>query len=198
VPATEPQIDAVSRTERIVLLALNRALAHGVSSTTHLWLQKVAFLFLQRMEETSTTASPSGTGYIAYDYGPYSDEVAGAVETLCDDRLLAVATDKTLRTTSAGKAVAGEIESAKPRAVQAMDSILDTVGDLSEKELILYVYSTNPEWARESNIRHLLADADARRRLARKLYERERVTAAKAALIAGVPVDQFATVVPAG
>ena len=150
------------------------------------------------MEETSTTASPTGTGYIAYDYGPYSDEVAGAVETLCDDRLFAVATDKTLRTTSPGKAVAGEIESAKPRAVQAMDSILDTVGDLSEKELILYVYSTEPGVGWESNIRHLLADADATSPSRQEALQTERVTAAKkAALITGVPVDQFATVVPA-
>lgn len=190
-------LEATSQLERIILLALERARARGETGTSHLWLQKVAFLFIQRMEELAAAASPAGTGYVAYDYGPYSEELAGAVETLCDDKLVSIEPNRTIHVTPAGRAVVEQLELTKVRAVQAMDSILQTVEGLTENELMLYVYVTNPEWASESKLRHLLQDKRARRALALKLYRQGRVTSAKASQIAGIALEKFAAVAAA-
>lgn len=183
----------ISKVERIVMLALHTAKTRGVSGTNHLWLQKVAFLFIQRMEELANASPSTGSSYVAHDYGPYSDEVAGSIDTLCQDRLASVDSTKNLRLTPAGERLATQIESLKPKAAQAMESILDTVGDLSDTELILYVYATNPEWARESIVQRILKDSNARLRLARKLYLNHRVTASRAAQVAGLPLDRFSS-----
>ena len=180
-----------SPTERIILLALARAAGRKFAMIDHLWVQKVTFLFRRLLGNVDESQSPEAAGYIAYDLGPYSEEVEGALSSLCDDHLVEVSQKRELGLTSAGGAVATQIATERLKGVKAMDSILDLLEDLSPQEIILYVYATSPEWTKASKISYVLADREARMQLARKLYGKERVSAEKAAEIAGIPLHRF-------
>jgi len=180
-----------SPTERIILLAFNRAKGRSFTQLDHLWVQKVTFLFRRLLGSVDAVQGPEASGYIAYELGPYSEEVEGALRSLCNERLIEVSQKKEMRLSGTGTAVASQVASGRPKGVSAMDSILELLEDLGPEEIILYVYATSPEWARESKIGHILDDREARMRLAKKLYAREKVSAEKAAEIAGLPLHRF-------
>ena len=180
-----------SPTERIILLAMNRARGRKFAHFDHLWIQKVTFLFRRLLGSVDESQSPEASGYIAYDLGPYSEEVEGSLSSLCDDRLVQVDQNKELKLSSAGEVVASQIANERLKGARAMDSILELLEDLSPQEIILYVYATSPEWTKASKISHILDNKDARLQLAKKLHSRERVSAEKAAEIAGMPLQRF-------
>jgi len=180
-----------SPTERIILLALNMAKGRNFENFDHLWVQKVTFLFRRLLSSVDEGQGPEASGFIAYELGPYSEEVEGSLRTLCDDRLIDVNQKKELKLTSAGEVVASEIAAERLKGVRAMESILELLENLSPQEIILYVYATSPEWAKASKIGYILDNMESRLQLAKKLYARERVSAERAAEIAGMPLQRF-------
>lgn len=190
--AEKTRLQEFSITERAILLAIHEARArpNAIVYPDHLWVQKAIFLFRKLLESINPDEGPSSAGYVAYDFGPYSEEVEGALDTLLRDKLLG-AKDKNFLLTSEGALVAKELEVAKPKAASALRSIVDVVELLTPDELILYVYATNPEWAGESKVKGVLQNKSARLNLARKLYAAQKVSGERAAEIAGIPVKDF-------
>ena len=192
--AEKTNLNDFSTTERAILLALHEAQSrpNHVGKTDHLWVQKVSFLFRKLLESISPEEGPASAGFIAYDLGPYSEEVHGALLTLLKDKILAVdEKTKYYRLTPEGARIAKELELAKPKASSALRSIVDVVELLDSKELVLYVYAVNPEWAKESKFRGILQNKKARFDLARKLYAAKKVSVERAAEVAGLPVKEF-------
>ncbi|TLZ81511.1 MAG: hypothetical protein E6K03_10215 [Methanobacteriota archaeon] len=184
---------AFSTTERAVMMALHEVKARqsAVTETDHLWVQKVSFLFRRLLESIHPEEGPSSVGYIAYDLGPYSEEVEGALVALLKDKLIEMDDNKRFHLTIRGTQIAQELESSKPKASSALRSIVDVVELLTSNELILYVYATNPEWAKESKIKGILQSKGARFNLARKLYTAQKVSMERAAEVAGLPIKDF-------
>jgi uncharacterized protein len=113
-----------------------------------------------------------------YHYGPYSKEVYEAVELLervgllreeravgkTLDEMEEIATDATDETrierrfflTEEGASVATLLTSQHPDVVQKLATIKDRYGRMSLRQLIRYVYTTYPESAVNSKIRHLI------------------------------------------
>jgi len=184
---------AFSTTERAIMLALHESKGRPVpvNETDHLWVQKVLFLFRKLLESIHPEEGPASVGYIAYDLGPYSEEVEGALVALLKDGLIELDANKRFHLTAQGARIARDLESSKPKATSALRSIVDVVEILNPDELILYVYATNPDWARESKIKGILQNKGARFKLARKLYVGQKVSVERAAEVAGVPVKEF-------
>ena len=182
-----------STTERAILLALHEVKARPSPTleTDHLWVQKVSFLFRKLLESIHPEEGPASVGYIAYDLGPYSEEVEGALLALLKDKLIRLDDDKRFHLTSRGTEIAEELEASKPKATSALRSIVEVVELLNTNELILYVYATNPEWAKESKIKGILQNRSARFNLARKLYAAQKVSVERAAEVAGLPIRDF-------
>jgi len=187
-------LTSFSTTERAILLALHevRARPNPIVDIDHLWVQKVVFLFRKLLESINPQEGPASAGYTAYDLGPYSEEVEGALLALLKDRLIEVDM-KRFHLTDQGTRIAKELESSKPKATTALRSIVDVVEILNSDELILYVYAANPEWAKESKIKGILQNKGARFNLARKLYVAQKVSMERAAEVAGLPVKDFAS-----
>ena len=182
-----------STTERAILLALHEVKARPSPTleTDHLWVQKVSFLFRKLLESIHPEEGPASVGYIAYDLGPYSEEVEGALLALLKDKLIRLDDDKRFHLTSRGTEIAEELEASKPKATSALRSIVEVVELLNTNELILYVYATNPEWAKESKIKGILQNRSARFNLARKLYAAQKVSVERAAEVAGLSIRDF-------
>jgi predicted HTH domain antitoxin len=186
--ADSPRDSDIGQAERIVLAAVRAGDRRGVEQQDHLWVQKVAFLFLRLMEQSEGKGGVEAEGYVPHDFGPYSEEVVGAIDNLLSMKLLSEGPGMTFKPSAAGARVADSILASKDRARQAIDSILDVIAELNAREIILYVYSTSPEWAKESVVRDVLQNRAARLALAKKLFVSGKVSEARAAQIAGVPL----------
>jgi len=182
--------DDFSPSERIILLALLKSHEKGVGATDHLWIQKVSFLFRRLLESVDQAEGPQESGYIAYDFGPYSEEVEGSLNSLIKDGLLSVV-NRRMSLTPKGRKIADLIVRERPNGAAAMNSILGLVQSLTPNELILYVYATVPEWAEASKIKGILRDSRARFLLAKKLLLSERLSTERAAEIAGLSLVEF-------
>lgn len=181
----------IGQAERIVLAAIRAGDRRGVAQQDHLWVQKIAFLFLRLMEQSEGRAGVEGEGYAPHDYGPYSEEVVGALDNLLSMKLLSEGPGKTFKPSPAGALLADSILASKDQARQAIESILDVIAGLSAREIILYVYATSPEWAEESVVRDVLQDRAARLALAKKLFVGGKISESRAAQIAGVPLSEL-------
>jgi predicted HTH domain antitoxin len=181
----------IGQAERIVLAVIRAGDRRGVEQQDHLWVQKVAFLFLRLMEQSKGRGGVEGEGYAPHDYGPYSEEMVGAIDNLLSMKLLSEGPGKTFKPSPAGALLADSILASKDRARRAIESIMDVIAGLGAREIILYVYSTSPEWAKESVVRDVLRDRAARLALAKKLFVGGKISEGRAAQIAGVPLPEL-------
>lgn len=101
-------------------------------------MQKVVFLFRRLLETITSEEGLETASYIAYDLGPYSEEVEGALEALSQDGYLTIK-DKTVTLTSIGYSTAESLASAKPKAASALRSIVDLLETLTSNEIVLCV-----------------------------------------------------------
>lgn len=138
-------------------------------------LEKLLFL-AEKEEQLSGAVKSDAFEFMPYHYGPYSRAIYEAVELLEEAGLLQElrsidesalddaeqvysdateegAVERQFRLTSDGVAVAQLLGARHPNTTQALTRIKDRYGDLSLRRLIRYVYSTYPDYAKESRIR---------------------------------------------
>ncbi|MCA1704747.1 MAG: SocA family protein [Actinobacteria bacterium] len=138
-------------------------------------LEKLLFL-ADKEADVQADVSSGRLEFIAYHYGPYSKAVYEAVELLEEAKLLReermigdrtldeveeVATDATEEgpverrffLTDNGKTVAGLLAKQYPDAVAKLSEVKDQYGKMSLRQLIRYVYTRFPDYAKESKIR---------------------------------------------
>lgn len=142
-------------------------------------LEKLLFLAEQE-EQLSEAVATDAFEFRAYHYGPYSRAIYEAVELLEEAGLLVErrsidesalddaeqvysdatdegAVERQFLLTDDGIAVARLLAEKHPNTIVALSRIKDRYGDLSLRRLIRYVYSTYPEYAKESKIRDQFA-----------------------------------------
>ncbi|GGC52293.1 UPF0175 family protein [Haloferax sulfurifontis] len=174
--------ESLDNAQKIFLLLLDAEGGEAVPG--NLWLQKELFLIAKNLEPLENYLS-----FEAHYQGPYSDQVKDIIENLEYEGLVQKGRRK-FSLTESGKEVATVLRRAA--ADELLDLIHDTkslANDLSKNELLVYIYYTYPEMTSESLE---LDEVEANREgLARSLYSRGKVSAEKAAELAGADTVDF-------
>lgn len=146
------------------------------------WLQKEMFLIAKNSELKEEVY------FEPHFYGPYSETVDTELENL--EILGLAAGNGEIALTEKGKALyAALLKIASPEKLLLIEEIKEELNDLSEDELLAYIYFGFPETTKEAvrfeNIKK------KRVKLAMRLYEKEKVSLGKASEIAGMDIKGF-------
>ena len=127
--------------EKIILLAnAGKAPINGRT-----WLQKELFLLSERIEDLKKESS-----YEPDLMGPYSDTVEEELTQLENIGVISVDNHK-ISLTSRGKDIAKNLEAKEdPAVLEHIKNFKDFLNDLTENELLCYVYLAHPEMTVES------------------------------------------------
>ena len=152
-----------------------------------LWLQKEMFLLQNLFSDLHDE-----TDFEPYFLGPYSETVADEAEELAKSELIQQDGQK-IALTSKGKFLADAIAKDMPTTTnEKVEEFKDFLNDLSKDELLAFTYfgaASEVEYAKESiEYKSLLPK---RKMLALQLLKKEKVSAQKAAQIAGISLDDF-------
>lgn len=178
----EEQLDLL---HRYILALLG---AHGQASVpAEVHLQKELWLISQNNEKLAERCD-----FNPYLRGPYSETADHALVELQNLGLITFGKygKSDLKLTPAGrKVVASFMEQMPLKARELVDDAKELLNDLSETELLVFIYFTYPDMTTWS----VVLDKAIKNRLdvARKLYAREKVSLEKAASLAGIPLSEF-------
>lgn len=146
------------------------------------WLQKEMFLIAKN------TPLKEEVYFEPHLYGPYSETVDSELENL--EILGLVAENGEIELTERGKEVyANLLKITSAEKLELIEEIKEGLNDMSEDELLAYIYFNFPETTKEAvrfeNIKK------KRAKLAMRLYEKEKVSLGKASEIAGMDIKNF-------
>lgn len=179
------KIEQLNEVDRFILLLLRAN--HSKPVPGALWLQKEMFLlqdvFPNLAEETD---------FEPYLMGPHSEIVADEAEELERSKLVKTEGGKIVLTTE-GKEIADILaKKTKEKESQKIEEFKEFLNDLSKEELLAFVYFSHPfpkELAKESvEYKDLLPK---RKKLALALYTKGKLSAQRAAQIAGIDLEDF-------
>lgn len=175
-------LENLTDTQKIALILLRAKNGERVKGAT--WLQKEMFLISRNLDpiENETAFGPD-------HLGPYSESLEEEVQQLAMDDMIS-ACGRQLCLTSKGAEVAGLVaDRARPEILEMVEDIKEFMNDLSEDEMLGFVYFSFPEMTKESvRIQDL---APRRQQIAMRLFDRGKVSMEKAADIAGLPLEEF-------
>ncbi|ADC65800.1 protein of unknown function UPF0175 [Ferroglobus placidus DSM 10642] len=172
----------LSPIQALILLLLDSENAQPVKGRT--WLQKEMFLILSNAgKEIEEEAQ-----FEPHHFGPYSEVVESELANL---KLLGLVDEnKEIRITKAGKKIAAELRKyVSPKFLEFISQVKRELNDLTEDELLAYIYFTFPEMTSESKALERILKK--RKWLALSLYRKGKVSLSKASQIAGVSVSEF-------
>jgi hypothetical protein len=179
------KIEQLNEVDKFILLLLGAKDSEPVPGQIH--LQKEMYLlqnvFPQLQDETD---------FEPYFLGPHSEIVANEEEELQRSNLIDVRGGQ-IRLTSDGKSVFQElIKRADKKEFEKIQEFKDFLNDLSKDELLAFIYFSYPspeELEKESiEYKELLPK---RKRLAISMYKKDKISAQKAAQIAGMDLEDF-------
>lgn len=179
------KIEQLNEVDRFILLLLRAN--HSKPVPGALWLQKEMFLlqdvFPNLAEETD---------FEPYLMGPHSEIVADEAEELERSKLVKTESGKIVLTTE-GEEIADILaKKTKEKESQKIEEFKEFLNDLSKEELLAFVYFSHPfpkELAKESvEYKDLLPK---RKKLALALYTKGKLSAQRAAQIAGIDLEDF-------
>lgn len=175
-------INTLTPLQALILLLLDANDAQEIKGKT--WLQKEMFLVVHNVpEEVAEEAQ-----YEPHHYGPYSETIDSELDALRMMGLVEI-NDK-IKLRPSGQALAKRLKNMVSKDfLDLLSEIKRELNDLSEDELLAYIYFTFPEMTVES--RAIERIMRKRMRLAISLYKKGKVSLSKAAQIAGVSVSDF-------
>jgi uncharacterized protein YwgA len=146
------------------------------------WLQKEMFLI------TKNTSLKNELYFEPHFYGPYSETVEVELENLAILELIKA--DGEIRLTHKGEEAYSDLLKVVSREkLELIEEVKEELNDLSEDELLAYIYFSFPETTKEAvrfeNIKK------KRIKLALNLYEKGKVSLGKASEIAGMSTKSF-------
>jgi predicted HTH domain antitoxin len=149
-----------------------------------LWYQKELFLLSKAFNDLADEAS-----FDAYLLGPYSELAEEELDGLIKIGLVEKSGSK-YQLTAKGKEVAEAIEKIANNKEKALsEEIKNFINDLTNDELLAFVYFTYPDMTEESvEVKRLIPK---RKEIAVQLYRKQKVSLGKASELAGVRVDEF-------
>lgn len=149
-----------------------------------LWLQKELFALSKMFDDLGQES-----GFEAYFLGPHSEFVQDEIEDLVQAGLVEKEEGQS-RLTALGREVfaevAKELEDAK---AEAISDIKDFLNDMTEAELLGFVYFSYPEM-RDESLRFKEVEKE-RERIALSLLRKGKISVEKASEIAGVSVESL-------
>jgi uncharacterized protein YwgA len=149
-----------------------------------LFLQKEIFLIVNFIKEMKSRAD-----FIAHVYGPYSESVEYAMENLLSYRLVEKIKGVYVITQSGFKVFEELRNRLSDDKIEAIEDLKVFLNDLSQKELLVFIYCSFPEFTGESRIKEEVFKE--RLPAAISLYSKNKVSLEKAALLAGMPLENF-------
>lgn len=152
-----------------------------------LWLQKELFLIAKNIPKLQEEID-----YSPHLKGPFSESIDEALEDLQKTDVLVIRGkyDGDIDLSNTGKELAVKIKSEIPSDVaKMMEDIKYFLNDLSEKELLAYIYFSFPEMTEESVLFEKIKDS--RYQIALSLYSKGKISIGKASEIAGVSQEEF-------
>lgn len=179
---TKVNLEQLSPIQALILLLLDSDDARPVKGKT--WLQKEMFLILKNTKKEIAEEAQ----FEPHHYGPYSEVIESELVNM---KLLGlVEEDKQIKITMKGREVARELERyVRKEFLEIIEDVKKELNDLSEDELLAYIYFTFPEMTTES--RALERIMKKRKNLAVSLYRKGKVSLSKAAKIAGMSLSEF-------
>lgn len=179
------KIEQLNEVDRFILLLLRANRSKPVPGA--LWLQKEMYLLQNVFPSLAEEAD-----FEPYLMGPHSEIVADEAAELEQSKLVKTESGKIVLTNE-GKEIA-EILAKKTNEKEAkkIEEFKEFLNDLSKDELLAFVYFSDPfpkELAKESiEYKDLLPK---RKKMALALYTKGKVSAQRAAQIAGMDLEDF-------
>ncbi len=181
--------DQIDTIQGFILALLG--LGDGREIRGDLHLQKELYLLSRQ-----TDALARACNFNPYLKGPYSEDVDAAVSDLKVLGLVEERRRGRLRLTEEGRDLFEELMDEIPPDVQErLLESKDFFNDMSDDELLVFIYAVYPEMATES----ILKDRVMAKRIpvAKRLYVRGKVSLERAAQLAGLPLGDFRGELPA-
>ncbi len=146
--------------------------------------QKEMFLIADYIEKIRERAE-----FIPHTFGPYSEAAENEMGNL---RSLGLVKEKDneYQITPTGVAALDKAKSAfSAEEIEAIQDFKKFLNDLTQDELLLYIYVSYPQFSEESAVH----DRVIKKRIpiAVSLYKKGKVSLEKAAFLAGLPVEKF-------
>lgn len=176
------EIDTLDPAEKIFLILLEAE--GGKSVPGNLWLQKEMFLVAKNLKPLEQ--------YLEFEphiQGPFSETVKNLLENL-QYRGYVVKDGGDIELTGSSRRLVEFIyRNASEELTNIIEDVKDFVNDLTKDELLVYIYFSYPEMTSES---YELEDIEQQRVvLAKKLYQKGKVSLEKASELAGQPLSEF-------
>lgn len=150
-----------------------------------LHLQKEMYLLSRQLD-----ALAAACNFNPYLKGPYSEDVDAALSDLRISGLVDEGRGGRIRLTDEGRALFDDLRAEIPDDVKdRIEESKDFFDDMTDDELLVFIYSVYPDMATESVVRERVMNK--RVPLAKKLYLREKVSLERAAQLAGLKITEF-------
>ena len=184
VPLNE-RVEQLNTVGKFVLLLLGANDSEPVPSNIH--FQKEMYLLQKLFPELADE-----TDYEPYFLGPYSEIVDSEAEELKSSGLIQIVSGK-FRLTSEGEKIHSVVkQGSNAKEIQKSEEFKEFLNDLTKDELLAFIYFSYPsteEFEKESiEYEDLLPK---RRRLAVSMYQKGKISAQKAAQIAGAYLEDM-------
>lgn len=151
----------------------------------NLHLQKEMYLLSRQLDSLAEACN-----FNPYLKGPYSEDVEAALSDLKALGLVEEGGGGRLHLTEEGKGLFQELAEEIPSEVkERLIESKDLFNDMTEDELLVFIYAVYPEMATESVIRERVMAK--RVPIAKRLYGRGKVSLERAANLAGLTLREF-------
>ena len=179
----EIDVNSLSPLQALILLLLDANEGKPVKGKT--WLQKEMFLLVHN---TGKEEIIQGAQFEPHHYGPYSETIDAELDILRMMGLVEINGPISLK--PKGRRLASKLRKIVSNDfLELVEEIKENLNDLSEDELLAYIYFTFPNMTTESRVLERIKRK--RERLAVSLYKKGKVSLSKAAQIAGMSVGDF-------
>lgn len=182
---TSESIEYLNNVDKFILLLLDAKNAEPVPGPLH--LQKEMYLLQNLFPKLAAE-----TDYEPYMLGPHSEMVDDEVEELASSGLIRTMPGQFELTRDGESIVSILKERTNKKEIEKINEFKDLLNDMSRDELLAFVYFTYPDKKdlEEESIEYenLL---QKRKRLAISMYKKDKISAQKAAEIAGESFEDF-------
>lgn len=176
-------VKSLSPLQALILLLLDANKGEPVKGKV--WLQKEMFLLVHN---TGKDEIIQGAQFEPHHYGPYSETIDAELDILRMMGLIEI--NRRISLKPMGRRLASKLRKiVSPEFLELVEEIKGNLNDLSEDELLAYIYFTFPNMTTESRVLERIKRK--REGLAVSLYRKGKVSLSKAAQIAGMSVRDF-------
>ena len=176
-------VKSLSPLQALILLLLDANKGEPVKGKV--WLQKEMFLLVHN---TGKDEMIQGAQFEPHHYGPYSETIDAELDILRMMGLIEI--NRRISLKPMGRRLASKLRKiVSPEFLELVEEIKGNLNDLSEDELLAYIYFTFPNMTTESRVLERIKRK--REGLAVSLYRKGKVSLSKAAQIAGMSVRDF-------